>query len=113
MSQLVTAGLDAIDLGHLRRELKRLTIENELLREKLRLARILKYGPSSEKLNDAQLLLLEGEPGVSQDEVLAESTREAMPSEMPVEKPRSAGKHPGRQSLPAQQLPRIRRLRLY
>ncbi|WP_080507499.1 IS66 family transposase [Bryobacter aggregatus] len=109
MSQLVTAGLDAIDLGHLRRELKRLTIENELLREKLRLARILKYGPSSEKLNDAQLLLLEGEPGVSQEEVLAESTREAMPSEMPVEKPRPAGTHPGRQSLPAS-LPRVERI---
>ena len=47
------------------RELKRLTSENELLREQLRLARVAKYGPASEKLNDAQLSLLEGEPGVS------------------------------------------------
>jgi transposase len=38
--------------------------------------RIAKYGASSEKLSDAQLELLEEEPGVSNVEVQAESQRE-------------------------------------
>ncbi|WP_031497561.1 hypothetical protein [Bryobacter aggregatus] len=89
MSQLATGAVESQEVLELRRRLRWAELKIEQLEEKLRLARILKYGPSSEKLNDAQLLLLEGEPGVSQDEVLAESIREAMPSEMPVEKPRS------------------------
>jgi hypothetical protein len=36
-----------------------------VLEERLRLVRIAKYGPGSEKLSDAQLELLELEPGVS------------------------------------------------
>ena len=48
---------------------------NYYLRELLRLARIEKYGPASEKLSDEQLALLELEPGVSQTEVEAESER--------------------------------------
>jgi hypothetical protein len=36
-----------------------------LLEERLRLTRINKYGPDSEKLSDARLALLEVEPGVS------------------------------------------------
>jgi transposase len=42
------------------------------LEERLRLVRIEKYGPGSEKLSDAQLELLELEPGVSSAEVQAE-----------------------------------------
>jgi hypothetical protein len=42
-----------------------------LLEERLRLIRINKYGPGSEKLSDAQLALLEVEPGVSAAEVQA------------------------------------------
>ena len=41
--------------------------------ERLRLVRIEKYGPGSEKLSEAQLELLELEPGVSSAEVEAES----------------------------------------
>jgi Transposase C of IS166 homeodomain len=49
--------------------------ENRLLRELLRLMRVEKYGPASERLSDEQLELLEQEPGVSQAEVQAESER--------------------------------------
>src|SRR6202166_4952019 len=44
-----------------------------VLEERLRLVRIEKYGPGSEKLSEAQLELLELEPGVSSAEVQAES----------------------------------------
>jgi hypothetical protein len=47
-----------------------------VLEEKLRLIRIEKYGPGSEKLSDAQLELLELEPGVSSAEIKAESERQ-------------------------------------
>jgi hypothetical protein len=40
-------------------------LQIEALKEQLRLQRIKKYGPGSEKLSDAQLALLELEPGVS------------------------------------------------
>jgi len=49
--------------------------ENRLLRELLRLMRVEKYGPASERLSDQQLELLEQEPGVSEAEVQAESER--------------------------------------
>jgi transposase len=67
-----------------------------VLEERLRLVRIKKYGPGSEKLSDAQLELLELEPGVSSAEVEAESQREQL--QLPL---RAARKHPGRQELPA------------
>jgi transposase len=73
-----------------------------VLEEQLRLMRVAKYGPGSEKFSDAQLALLELEPGVSNQEVEAESQREAL-SVLP-KKP--ARKHPGRQPLPAD-LPRV------
>jgi len=71
-----------------------------VLEERLRLVRIEKYGPGSEKLSDAQLELLELEPGVSSTEVAAESERGQL--SLPL---RTARKHPGRQELPAN-LPR-------
>lgn len=76
--------------------------ENKLLRDELRLLRIEKYGPKSEKLNDAQLELLEQEPGVH----AAEVEKEAALSE----KKKAAAKkirapHPGREELPSH-LPR-------
>jgi hypothetical protein len=49
-----------------------------VLEEKLRLIRIEKYGPGSEKLSDGQLELLELEPGVSSEEVKAESERDQL-----------------------------------
>jgi transposase len=71
-----------------------------LLEERLRLIRINKYGPGSERLSDAQLELLEAEPGVSAAEVAAEGQREPLAPRPP---------HPGRQALPAH-LPRVERV---
>lgn len=73
-----------------------------VLEERLRLMRIAKYGAGSEKLSDAQLELLELEPGISNLEVEAESKREAIS----VSPKKPARHHPGRQELPAD-LPRI------
>src|SRR6201981_760912 len=75
-----------------------------VLEEKLRLVRIDKYGPGSEKLSDAQLELLDLEPGVSSPEVQAESERAQL--KLPL---KGAQKHPGRQELPAH-LPRIEKI---
>jgi transposase len=68
-----------------------------VLEERLRQQRIAKYGPGSEKLSDAQMELLELEPGVSSTEVEAESQRDPLPPSLP----KTKHKHPGRQSLPA------------
>jgi transposase len=81
-------------------------LKNQVLEEKLRLQRIAKYGPGSEKLSSLQLELLEQEPGVSNTEVTAESERDALPS-APEKKKRR--KHPGRQTLPAD-LPHVERV---
>jgi transposase len=75
-----------------------------VLEERLRLVRIEKYGPGSEKLSDAQLELLELEPGVSGAEVEAESRRGQL--QLPFKATR---KHPGRQELPAE-LPRVEQM---
>ncbi|MGA8655468.1 MAG: transposase [Chthoniobacterales bacterium] len=75
-----------------------------VLEERLHLVRIEKYGPGSEKLSEAQLELLELEPGVSSAEVQAESEREQL--QLPL---KSARKHPGRQELPAE-LPRTEQI---
>jgi transposase len=77
----------------------------QVLEERLRLQRIEKYGPSSEKLSILQLELLEQEPGVSREEVVAESERPAPP---PASE-RKKRPHPGRQTLPAD-LPRVERV---
>ena len=92
-------------IAELRRELHWAQLKIQVLEEKLRLQRIKKYGPGSEKLSDAQLELLEWEPGVSSAEVQAESERETPPA--PARKKRRP--HPGRQQLPAG-LPRVERV---
>jgi transposase len=103
---------DAEIIEHLKRQLdvtsQRLQFAElrvQFLEEKLRLQRIAKYGPGSEKLTSQQLELLELEPGVSNLEVAAEGEREALPA-TPDKKKR---KHPGRQTLPAN-LPRVERV---
>ena len=80
-------------------------LQIQALEDRLRLQRIAKYGPGSEKLTSQQLELLELEPGVSSQEVAAEGEREALPA-TPDKKKR---KHPGRQTLPAN-LPRVERV---
>ena len=62
-------------VASLEEKLRVAELENRYLRDLLRRERIAKYGPGSEKLSDAQLALLELEPGVSQAEVEAESLR--------------------------------------
>ena len=77
------------------------------LEEQLRLERIRKYGKRSETLSDLQLRLLDLEPGVSSEEVEAESDRKPITAaETPstTEKDtanKPSRKHPGRQPLPA------------
>jgi transposase len=91
---------------HLQQELAWAKLKIQVLEERLRLERIKKYGPGSEKLSDAQLQLLDLEPGVSDVEVEAESQREPLPAP---DKPQKKRKHPGRQELPAG-LPRVERV---
>ena len=91
-------------LSVVRERLKFAEYKVRVLEERLRLVRIEKYGPGSEKLSDEQLELLDLEPGVSSAEVQAESQREQL--KLPL---KAARKHPGRQELPAN-LPRVERL---
>jgi transposase len=90
----------------LKKELQWAYLKIRVLEQRLRLQRIQKYGPASEKLTDAQLELLELEPGVSRAEVEAESEREPLPASTGSPKRRP---HPGRQELPAE-LPRVERV---
>ena len=94
----------------LTQELQWSRLKIQALEERLRQEMIRKYGPKSEKLSDAQLLLLELEPGVSAAEVEAESKREPLPPASAISaKNGKSGKHPGRQELPAK-LPRVERV---
>jgi len=92
------------------KELQYAWLKIQVLEERLRAMRIAKYGKSSETLSDLQLELLDLEPGVSREEVRAESERgplaapDAAPDVRNTAKP--ARKHPGRQTLPAH-LPRV------
>lgn len=88
------------------RELDYARLKIRALEERLRRERIARYGKRSETLSDLQLELLDHEPGVSGEEVAAESEREPLttpsedkPQDHPKTKPRR--KHPGRQTLPA------------
>ena len=102
---------EADEISRLKKELEWAQLKIRVLEERLRLQRIEKYGPKSEKLSDAQLQLLECEPGVSTAEVEAEAAREPLPepSSSPAATPRRKRNHPGRQQLPAE-LPRVERI---
>lgn len=67
-------------IEQLKKQLEWAELKIQVLEERLRLQLIAKYGPASEKLNDAQLELLELEPGVSSVEVQAESERDPLPT---------------------------------
>ena len=86
----------------LERELQWARLKIQALEEELRLKRIKRYGPQSETLSDLQLKLLDGEPGVTGEEVEAEAKRKCVPNTL--EQQRKP--HPGRQSLP-KNLPRV------
>ena len=73
------------------------------LEERLRLERIARYGKRSEKLSDLQLQLLDLEPGVSSEEVEAESQRDPLTPDRnnDTSKPKRRNQnHPGRNQLP-------------
>jgi transposase len=89
-------------IAMLERELAWARLKIQSLQEELRKERIEKYGPKSETLSDLQLALLDEEPGVTREEVEAESRREFM-AERP---PRERKPHPGRKPLP-DTLPRV------
>ena len=78
-------------------------VKIKVLEERLRLERIARYGKRSETLSDLQLQLLDLEPGVSSQEVAAESEREPLHAQTPQDKSSSTPhrKHPGRQELPS------------
>lgn len=112
-TSLTPALPEAEQMAQLKQQLHSTTLELQwaylkiqVLEQRLRLQRIQKYGPASEKLSDAQLELLELEPGVSSAEVQAESEREPLPASTGSKKSRP---HPGRQKLPAE-LPRVERV---
>ena len=92
-------------IEQLKKQLQWAELKIRVLEERLRLQLMAKYGAGSEKLNDAQLELLELEPGVSSVEVQRESEREFLP----VAASKKNRKHPGRQELPAE-LPRVERV---
>lgn len=104
---------DAERIGQLEQQLKQreqqlqwAELKIRALEERLRLQLIAKYGPASEKLSDAQLELLELEPGISNVEVQAESEREPL---LKASSGHRNGKHPGRQQLPVD-LPRVEKV---
>src|SRR5277367_1433497 len=65
--------------AQLRQQLEQAELKIRVLEERLRLERIARYGKRSETLSDLQLELLDLEPGVSSEEVAAESEREPVP----------------------------------
>ena len=102
-------GAASKQLDTTRSELQYARLKIQVLEEHLRLRRIAKYGPGSEKLSDLQLQLLEEEPGLSRQEVAAESEREPLPAAGDDEKKRKRRPHPGRQTLPVN-LPRVEKV---
>ncbi len=97
---------EAEQIAQLREQLSWAVMKIQVLEERLRLQRIKQYGPASEKLSDAQLDLLDLEPGVSNVEVQAESKRGPVAGPKPKKERRP---HPGRQALPGN-LPRVERV---
>lgn len=77
---------------------ERLELENRLMRERMRLLLLKKYGCKNESLSEGQLQLLEIEPGVSAAEVEKEAALPETQKRVPRKK--AASKHPGREKLP-------------
>jgi transposase len=86
------------DLSNKTQEVQRLEREVRLLKEMLRLERRQRYGPGSERLSDAQLILLDAEPGVHAQEVTAEGGLLAVEKDVVPAGPRGRR---GERSLPA------------
>ena len=106
MSSAPSRQPESEQVEQLQKQLQWAELRIQALEEQLRLERIAKYGPGSEKLNSTQLELLEWELGVSGDEIEAESKREPLPT---AESENRRKRHPGRQTLSAE-LPRVERV---
>jgi transposase/predicted kinase len=91
--------IQAQQLAEQEKELAYREMKIQVLEERLRQRLIARYGKHSETLSDLQLQLLDLEPGVSSEEVAAESVREPLPVEESSE-PKQKRQHPGRQTLP-------------
>jgi transposase len=102
---------DAEKIVQLEQQLQWANLKILALTERLRQEMIRKYGIKSETLSDAQMSLLELEPGVSAAEVEAESQREPLASPVSTATPENKKRrqHPGRQELPAH-LPRVEKV---
>ena len=89
---------DPLAVVELKRQLQLAYLKIQVLEERLRLQRIQKYGPASEKLSNAQLELLEEEPGVSNLEVAGRERARAVTGSgaAPAQAQRQ---HPGRQDI--------------
>lgn len=99
-------------LANREQQLQHAELKIQQLEERLRQQRIAKYGVGSEKLSSLQLEMLEQEPGVSQEEVQAESERPVIAgeaTEVAGYQRRARRSHPGRQTLPAD-LPRVEKV---
>jgi transposase len=99
-------------LSQREQQLQHAELKIQQLEERLRQQRIAKYGAGSEKLSSLQLEMLEQEPGVSQEEVQAESERPVIAGnilEVAGYQRKARRSHPGRQSLPAD-LPRVEKV---
>jgi transposase len=102
----VSAGDPQLRIAHLERELHWAQLKIQVLEERLRKQRILMLGPQSETLSNLQLeLLADEEPGVTTEEVDAESRRGPV-AKIP---PRERKPHPGRERLP-ENLPRVEKV---
>ena len=99
-------------LANREQQLQHAELKIQQLEERLRQQRIVKYGVGSEKLSSLQLEMLEQEPGVSQEEVQAESERPVIAgeaTEVAGYQRRARRSHPGRQNLP-DDLPRVEKV---
>lgn len=102
----MTSSDPQLRIAYLERELHWAQLKIQVLEERLRQHRVRLLGPQSETLSDLQLgLLADEEPGVSVDEVAAETKREPMTQAS--RKERKA--HPGRERLP-ENLPRVEKV---
>ena len=104
LSQAVLRQVNA----QLRQQLEQAELKIRVLEERLRLERIARYGKRSETLSDLQLQLLDLEPGVSSEEVAAESgsrspqlQKRNRPSRQTSRKPRLDASIPAGRNYPA------------
>ena len=104
LASIPSAPADLELIAQLKSRLQYAELRIRVLKERLRLLRIEKYGAGGEKLSQAQMPLFELAP------VVSEMTEQVEIEHAPVRRStKKSGKHPGRQELPAN-LPRVERI---